>query len=127
MTLNQVNAFMEGVNNSTGNSISETKPEPKTEINGVTADISPEAEPSFSGKIKEITDGSILVEVGYNDDGIPEGSLVYVRLGTLLSYAPDVDSLDLKEGDYILVVYDGRIMETYPLQVDAYAVYKAVN
>ena len=97
------------------------------EINGVTADISPEAEPSFSGKIKEITDGSILVEVGYNDDGIPEGSLVYVRLGTLLSYAPDVDSLDLKEGDYILVVYDGRIMETYPLQVDAYAVYKAVN
>lgn len=127
MTLNQVNTFMEGVNNSTGNSISETKPDPKTEINGVTADISPEAEPSFSGKIKEITDGSILVEVGYNDDGIPEGSLVYVRLGTLLSYAPDVGSLDLKEGDYILVVYDGRIMETYPLQVDAYAVYKAVN
>lgn len=127
MNLNQVNAFMQGVNNSTGNSISETKPDSKNEINGVTADISPEAEPSFSGKIKEINDGSILVEVGYNDDGIPEGSLTNVRLGTVLSYAPDIDSLNLKEGDYILVVYDGRIMETYPLQVDAYAVYKAVT
>lgn len=97
------------------------------DVNGVTADISPEAELSFSGKIKEINDGSILVEVGYNDDGIPEGSLVYVRLNTLLSYAPDIDLLNLKIGDYILVVYDGRIMETYPLQVDAYAIYKAVN
>lgn len=97
------------------------------DVNGVTADISPEAELSFSGKIKEMNDGTILVEVGYNDDGIPEGSLAYVRLATLLSYAPDVDSLNLKNGDYILVVYDGRIMETYPLQVDAYAIYKAVT
>ncbi len=127
MTLNQVNSFMEGVNNTGGNSTAENKPDSKNEINGVTADISPEAEPDLSGKIVEINDGLILMEVGYNDDGLKEGSLVYVRLGTVLSYAPDVDSLNLKAGDNILVIFDGRIMETYPMQIDAYAVYKAVT
>ncbi len=97
------------------------------EINGVTADISPESEPDLSGEIKEIEENLILIEVGYNDDEIPEGSLVSVGLNSLLSYAPDIDSLKLKKGDSILVIFDGRIMETYPLQIDAYAIYKAVN
>lgn len=113
MTLNQINEFEDS-----------SKP---TDINGVTADISPEAEPNISGKIKEINSSSILIEAGYNSDGIKEGTLVTVRLGTVLSYAPDVDSLGLEVGDRILVIYDGRIMETYPLQIDAYAVYKAAT
>ena len=112
MTLNQVNSFMKGVNH------------PKT---GVAADISPEAEPNLSGKIKEINYNQILIEITSDQNGIKAGSLVYVGLGTVLSYAPDIDSLNLKEGDRILVIYDGNIMETYPLQINAYAVYKAVT
>ena len=130
MTLNQVNSFMEGVsvpdNHTTPNSNNKPTEKP-TDINGVTADISPDAEPNLSGKIKEISDGLILMEVTYAQDGIKEGTPVYVRLNTVLSYAPDIDSLDLKKGDHISVVYDGRVMETYPLQIDAYAVYKAVT
>lgn len=128
MTLNQVNSFMEGVNQPDNHTTPNNKPtENPTDINGVTADISPEAEPNLSGRIKEIKDNLILMEVTYAQDGIKEGTPVYVRLDTVLSYAPDIDSLNLKKGDYISVVYDGRVMETYPLQIDAYAVHKAVT
>ena len=127
MTLNQVNSFMEGVNIPVGNSTADNKPDSKGDINGVTADISPEAEPNLSGKIKEINDNQILIEITSDQNGIKAGSLVYVGLDTVLSYAPDIDSLNLKNGDRILVIYDGNIMETYPLQINAYAVYKAVT
>ena len=33
------------------------------------------------------------------------------------------DIEDVKKGDIVTVIYDGRVMETYPLQIDAYAVY----
>lgn len=127
MTLNQVNSFIKGANIPVGNSTADNKSDSKGDINGVTADISPEAEPNLSGKIKEINDNQILIEITSDQNGIKAGSLVYVGLGTVLSYAPDIDSLNLKNGDRILVIYDGRIMETYPYQINAYAVYKAVT
>lgn len=128
MTLNKVNSFMEGVNQPDNHTTQNNKPTEKpTDINGVTADIGIEAEPNISGKIKEINGNNILMEVTYAQNGINVGTLVSVGLDTVLSYAPDIDSLNLKKGDHILVVYDGRVMETYPLQIDAYAVYKAVT
>ncbi len=130
MTLNQVNSFMEGVSvpadYTTPNSNNKPTEKP-TDINGVTADISLDAEPGLSGKVKEIYDNAILMEVTYDQNGIKEGTPVYVRLSSMLSYAPELDLKKLKAGDHIRVIYDGRVMETYPLQIDAYAVYQAVT
>ena len=100
-------------------------PEAQTnaDINGVTADISPEAEPQLTGKVTSATDKVIYMELTSDQSGIKKGTPVTVRLGSMLSYAPQIDTSTLESGDIVTVIYDGRVMETYPLQIDAYAVY----
>ncbi len=93
------------------------------EINGVTADISPEAQPQLTGKVSSATDKVINMELTSDQGGIKKGTPVTVRLGSMLSYAPQIDTSKLKKGDIVTVIYEGRVMETYPLQIDAYAVY----
>ena len=100
------------------------KPVIDNTTNGVTADISPEAEPQLTGKVTSATDKVIYMELTYDQGGIKQGTPVTVRLGSMLSYAPEIDTSKLKKGDFITVIYDGLIMETYPLQINAYAVYK---
>lgn len=104
-----------------------SKPVDNEKINGVTADISPEAQPQLTGKVKSATDKVIYMELTYDQGGIKKGTPVTVRLGSMLSYAPRIDTSKLKKGDIVTVIYDGRVMETYPLQIDAYAVYKKDN
>lgn len=94
------------------------------EINGVTADISPDAQPQLTGKVTSATDKVIYMELNSDQGGIKKGTPVTVRLGSMLSYAPKIDTSTLKKGDIVTVIYDGSVMETYPLQIDAYAVYK---
>ena len=94
------------------------------EINGVTADISPEAQPQLTGKVTSATDKVIYMELTSDQSGIKKGTPVTVRLSSILSYAPEIDTSKLKKGDVVTVIYDGLIMETYPLQINAYAVYK---
>ena len=101
--------------------------EVNNEINGVAADISPEAEPQLTGKVTSATDKVIYMELTSDQGGIKKGTPVTVRLGSMLSYAPEIDTSKLKKGDVVTVIYDGRVMETYPLQIDAYAVYKKDN
>ncbi len=100
-----------------------SKPVDNEKINGVTADISPEAQPQLTGKVKSATDKVIYMELTYDQGGIKKGTPITVRLGSMLSYAPEIDTSKLKKGDFITVIYDGSVMETYPLQIDAYAVY----
>lgn len=128
MTLNQVNQFMAGVNipddYTTPNS--NNKPtEKQTDIIGVAADISLEGDNhKLTGKVKEVSGNQILMEVSSEQNGIKADTPVYVRLDTMLHHAPKLDLEKLKKGDIITVIYDGRVMETYPLQIDAYAVYE---
>jgi len=93
------------------------------ETNGVTADISAEAEPQLTGKVISATDKVIYMELTSDQSGIKKGTPVTVRLGSMLSYAPEIDASTLESGDIVTIIYDGRVMETYPLQIDAYAVY----
>lgn len=128
MTLNQVNQFMAGVNipddYTTPNSNNKPTEKP-TDINGVAADISLEGDNhKLTGKVKEVSGNQILMEVSSEQNGIKAGTPVYVRLDTMLYHAPKLDLEKLKKGDIITVIYDGRVMETYPLQIDAYAVYE---
>ena len=104
-----------------------SKPVTDDEINGVTADISPEAQPQLTGKVTSATDKVINMELTSDQGGIKKGTPVTVRLGSMLSYAPQIDTSKLKKGDIVTVIYDRRVMETYPLQIDAYAVYKKDN
>ena len=104
-----------------------SKPVTDDEINGVTADISPEAQPQLTGKVTSATDKVINMELTSDQGGIKKGTPVTVRLGSMLSYAPKIDTSKLKKGDIVTVIYEGRVMETYPLQIDAYAVYKKDN
>lgn len=97
------------------------------EINGVTADISPEAEPKLTGKVTSASDNTIYMELTSDQSGIKKGTPVTVRLGSMLSYAPQISTSMLKKGDIVTVIYDGRVMETYPLQIDALAAYKIVE
>ncbi len=97
------------------------------EINGVTADISPEAEPKLTGKVTSASDNTIYMELTSDQSGIKKGTPVTVRLGSMLSYAPQISTSLLEKGDIVTVIYDGRIMETYPLQIDALAAYKIVT
>lgn len=124
MTLNEVNIFMEGVNIPDDYTSQSGTTAANDDINGVTADISPEAEPKLTGTVKEIYDNQILMELTSDQNGIKAGTPVYVGLGSMLSYAPELDLEKLKKGDVITVIYDGRVMETYPLQIDAYAVHQ---
>lgn len=101
-----------------------SKPVDDEKINGVTADISPDAQPQLTGKVKSATDKVIYMELTSDQSGIKNGTPVTVRLGSMLSYAPQIDTSKLKKGDIVTVIYDGLIMETYPLQINAYAVYK---
>ncbi len=101
-----------------------SKPVDNETINGVTADISPDAQPQLTGKVTSATDKVIYMELTYDQSGIKKGTPVTVRLGSMLSYAPKIDTSKLKKGDVVTVIYDGLIMETYPLQINAYAVYK---
>ncbi len=102
----------------------DSETETNDDINGVTADISPEAEPQLTGKVTSATDKVIYMELTSDQSGIQKGTPVTVRLGSMLSYAPKIDTSKLKKGDIVTIIYDGRVMETYPLQIDAYAVYK---
>ena len=43
------------------------------------------------------------------------------------SIAGYLDSKGIKKGDVVTVIYDGLIMETYPLQIDALAAYEIVT
>lgn len=104
-----------------------SKPVTDDEINGVTADISPEAQPQLTGKVTSATDKVINMELTSDQGEIKKGTPVTVRLGSMLSYAPKIDTSKLKKGDIVTVIYEGRVMETYPLQIDAYAVYKKDN
>ncbi len=104
-----------------------SKPVDDEKINGVTADISPEAQPQLTGKVTSATDKVIYMELTSDQSGIKKGTPVTVRLSSILSYAPEIDTSKLKKGDVVTVIYDGRVMETYPLQIDAYAVYKKDN
>ncbi len=97
------------------------------EINGVTADISPEAEPKLTGKVTSASDNTIYMELTSDQGGIKKGTPVTVRLGSMLSYAPQISTSMLKKGDIVTVIYDGRVMETYPLQIDALAAYEIVT
>ncbi len=101
-----------------------SKPVNNDVTNGVAADISPEAEPQLTGKVTSATDKVIYMELTSDQSGIKKGTPVTVRLGSMLSYAPKIDTSKLKKGDVVTVIYDGLIMETYPLQINAYAVYK---
>lgn len=97
------------------------------ETNGVTADISPEAEPQLTGKVTSATDNIIYMELTSDRNGIKKGTPVTVRLDSMLSYAPQISTSMLEKGDIVTVIYDGRVMETYPLQIDALAAYKIVE
>lgn len=90
-------------------------------------EISLEAENKLRGKVKSANDNTIYMELTSDQSGITAGTPVTVRLSSMPFYAPEIDTSKLKRGDIVTVIYDGRVMETYPLQIDALAVYKIVE
>ncbi|MBQ8026715.1 MAG: hypothetical protein IJ261_01205, partial [Clostridia bacterium] len=71
---------------------------------------------------------TLLVETFSDGKGITKGTKVNVRLSTVLSYLPNIAPELIEKGDKIRVIFDDtNIMETYPIQVNAWAVYKYVE
>ncbi len=69
--------------------------------------------PTFKGKVKELNDGSAILIIGKDEDDFQEGDLVVIELP---------EGYQLEVGEEVTVEYDGRIMESYPLQVNVMSV-----
>ena len=74
-------------------------------------DIVVENKPSFIGKVTEKYDNSCLVEVITTED-------TYPTAGELVVVSTNIDDCpQYNVGDFIKIVYNGEIAESYPLQV----------
>lgn len=69
--------------------------------------------PTFKGKVNELNDGSAILIIGKDEDDFQEGDLVVIELP---------EGYQLEVGEEVTVEYDGRIMESYPLQVNVMSV-----
>lgn len=98
------------------------------DVVGVTAPVSYNDQPAFDAFVVENNGGTLLVETFSDGKGITKGTKVNVRLSTVLSYLPNIAPELIEKGDKIRVIFDDtNIMETYPIQVNAWAVYKYVE
>ena len=70
----------------------------------------------FVGKVVEINETTMLVEVTYKGNcGVSEGNQVYVsteKMAGILNSDPEIVT-----DNYVRIEFDGSIMETYPLQL----------
>lgn len=70
--------------------------------------------PNFSGIVREVRDTGILVEVNQDDDAYRSSDKIDVSLNTKLK-----DSMkNFEVGQEVRVYFDGRILETYPAEVN---------
>ena len=78
-----------------------------------------EKEPNFSGVVTKVTEHTILVRVGPEEDEYRSSDLLMVSLLTEI----EGDGRTFQVGDEVRVYYDGMIAETYPAQINrVYAV-----
>ncbi len=97
-------------------------------LNGVTAPVGYNDQPSFDAVVLQSSEKSLRVKTISDAGGIGKDKIVDVSSSKLLSYTPNVYFSSLKKGDKIRVIYDDtNIRETYPVQVDAWAVYSYVE
>lgn len=71
-------------------------------------------EPNFSGRVVDVHDRSILVEVDEGEDERRSSDLISVSLDAEL----EESQTTFAAGDPVRVYYDGSIAESYPAQVN---------
>lgn len=79
-----------------------------------TSDPSNKAAANFSGIVEEVSEQSLLIKVNEEEEEFKSSDLIHVslidhRLAT---------KVDFNRGDEVIVYYDGRIMESYPAQIN---------
>jgi hypothetical protein len=85
----------------------------------VVKDVESESKPNFIGKVIEKYDNSCLVEVVEAKDNYP-------AKGTEVVVNTDIDDCpQYNVGDFIKIVYNGEIAESYPLQI--FNVYEVIK
>lgn len=69
---------------------------------------------NFSGIVEEVSEQSILIKVNKEEEEFKSSDLIRVSL-TDDSLA---NKIDFNRGDEVIVYYDGRMMESYPAQIN---------
>ena len=70
--------------------------------------------PNFIGTVIEVQDNSLLVLVDENEDEFKSSDKIMVSLNTQIKD----DITQFKVGDRIKIIYDGRLAESYPAQIN---------
>ena len=79
-----------------------------------TVDTSYKSAANFSGIVAEVSDRSLLIEVNEEEEEFKSSNLIQVSLidesvANKIAFSP---------GDEVIVYYDGRILESYPAQIN---------